>query len=510
MELNYKLKKEKVPHNEIGLMQFKTMQMGTPSVGVEEIFNILDNSGFALLINHMTDGVLIVNTDDIVCSINNAALKMNSVKKFDVLGGSLKELFATSSLDWDKFEKQNNTKLRQEFVTSKDDGRSILVSVRLIRDSTGNVAYIFIIMRDLKLFDHMRRTATGVSGGNVFKFLSDREISPDFETQRHFSEDVNRMIVCGTRAMHQGVRLLLTGESGSGKTELAKYLHRSLGTPEEPFVHINCGAIPETLFESEMFGYEKGAFTGSVQNGKRGLIESADGGTLLLDEIGEVPLSLQAKLLKFLDDGVVQRIGGRTGKKINTRIISATNHDLWQMVCEKRFRQDLYYRLAVITLEVSPLRKQPELINHLINHFVTAANRMRKPHLKISEICRSYLTSHSFPGNIRELHNLIQHLSVLADEEALADHLPKYVLQQGDKKEDYITSVLTPMDQEEELVNESFSVLTRPLKEQVREFERALIDTAIERLGSKRKAAHALGVNIGTIVRKTQEVLIHS
>lgn len=358
-------------------------------------------------------------------------------------------------------------------------------------------------MRDLQVFDHLRRTATGISGGNVFKFLADRDIGPDFETQRRLSEEVERMIIRGSRALHQGARLLLVGESGSGKTELAKYLHRTVGTPEQAFVHVNCGAIPESLFESEMFGYEKGAFTGALQTGKRGLIETAEGGTLFLDEIGEVPLASQAKLLMFLEDGTVQRIGGRSGKKINTRVISATNRDLWQLVDENQFRHDLYYRLAVITLEVTPLRRQPELIRHLIDHFVAAANRMRKPHLRISRACLAGLVKHPFPGNIRELHNLIQHLSVTADDEALPEHLPSYILH-GDKRDRVSSNPLAPPQQQASSDIRTAADSSRPLKEQVRAFERTLIDSAIDRLGSKRKAARALGVDIGTIVRKTQ------
>jgi DNA-binding NtrC family response regulator len=226
-------------------------------------------------------------------------------------------------------------------------------------------------------------------------------------------------------------------------------------------------------------------------------------GTLFLDEIGEVPLSSQAKLLKFLEDGVIQRIGGRSGKKVNTRVVSATNRDLWQQVTEGRFRKDLYYRLAVITLEVTPLRQQPKLVRHLVDHFVGAANRMRKPKMRVSEDCLAALDRYSFPGNIRELHNLIQHLSVAADEEARPEHLPSYVLR-GERDDTIDTG---NQNETGPTQGGSFKIVTmspRSLKEQVKEFERALIDNAIDRLGSKRKAARALGVDIGTIVRKTQ------
>lgn len=485
-------------------MQFKAIDMGTETLGIEEISSVISTPGFSMIMDRMTDGVMVVDAENVVRAINSTAIHMNDVKQSDVVGGTLDEFFASSALEWGEPVEKSSARQKREFIASSDDGRSFLVSLRHLRDSVGKIGLTLVFMRDLQVFDHMRRSAAGISGGNVFKFLADKDAGPDFEAQRALSKDVERMIVRGARALHQGARLLLVGESGSGKTELAKYLHRSVGTPEEAFIHVNCGAIPESLFESEMFGYEKGAFTGALQTGKRGLIEAAEGGTLFLDEIGEIPLSSQAKLLKFLEDGIVQRIGGRSGKKVNTRVVSATNRDLWQLVNEKRFRHDLYYRLAVITLEVTPLREQPNLVRHLIDHFVATANRMRKPQLRVSGECADALAAHAFPGNIRELHNLIQHLSVTADEEALREHLPDYVL------EGRGISVSKDAQTETDEHGTAAQVLPaggsdKPLKEQVRAFERTLIDNAINALGSKRKAARALGVDIGTIVRKTQE-----
>ena len=484
-------------------MQFKTIETETALPGMEEISSLLDTPGFAMILDRMIDGVLIADADGVVRAINSAALHINNLRSVDILGGPLQDLLSRSTLDWGEYPDQPAAQRRREFIASSDEGRSILISVRTLRDASGGVGLTLIFMRDLQLFDHLRRTAAGLRGGNVFRFLSDRDIGPDFEVQRRLSTEIDQLIQRGTRALHQGARLLLIGESGSGKTELAKYFHRAVGTPEEAFIHVNCGAIPEGLFEAEMFGHEKGAFTGALQTGKRGLIEAAEGGTLFLDEIGEVPPSSQAKLLRFLEDGVVQRIGGRSGKKINTRVISATNRDLWRLVTENRFRKDLYYRLAVITLEASPLRDQPELIRHLIDHFVAAANRMRKPRLRLSQACRTRLSAHPFPGNIRELHNLIQHLSVAADEEALPEHLPPYVLH-GDE-EPGSNAIRPAPTAQGDLRQACAAASLRPLREQVRAFERGLIDSAIDRLGSKRKAARALGVDIGTIVRKTRE-----
>jgi transcriptional regulator with PAS, ATPase and Fis domain len=219
---------------------------------------------------------------------------------------------------------------------------------------------------------------------------------------------------------------------------------------------------------------------------------------LFLDEVGEIPINLQAKLLKFLEDGMVQRVGGRNERPIAARVIAATNRDLRQLVSTGEFRQDLYYRLAVFTLDVPPLRKQPGLKAHLIDHFVSAANRVRSPHLKLSAECRDAIMRYRCPGNIRELHNLIQHLSIVAVDIAAVEHLPVHVMA-GRSESSSEPSTETATVTEEEL-----SPSEMPLKIRVREFERGVIDEAIERHGSKRKAARALGVDIGTIVRKTR------
>jgi len=287
--------------------------------------------------------------------------------------------------------------------------------------------------------------------------------------------------------------VLLTGQSGTGKTEIAKHLHALVCGDNRPFVHVNCGSIPESLFESEMFGYERGSFTGALQGGKKGLIENAGGGTLFLDEVGEIPLISQAKLLKFLEDGTVQRIGAATGKRVDVRVIAATNRDLDLMVEEGRFRRDLFFRLNVIALDVPPLRGRRELIEALIDLYVERANARRTPPLTLARDCRERLLEHDYPGNIRELANIVEHLSVVADGEAGAADLPPSVAERAAP-----AFVGGPGSESPH----GFPNIS--LKDEVRAYETQLIGEAIRLLGSKRKAAQALGVDIGTVVRKTQ------
>lgn len=220
------------------------------------------------------------------------------------------------------------------------------------------------------------------------------------------------------------VPVLITGESGTGKELVARGIHHQSARREKPFVAINCGAIPETLLESELFGHEKGAFTGAGQQ-RKGRIEHAQGGTLFLDEIGDIPLPLQVKLLRFLQDRQIQRLGGKDSISIDARIIAATNVDLLQALTEGRFREDLYYRLCVVTISVPPLRERRADIPVLARTFLLRlADEQRKPVVGVTPEAMAALTDHSWPGNVRELENRIKRAVVMAEGRSItAAHL---------------------------------------------------------------------------------------
>jgi two-component system response regulator HydG len=209
--------------------------------------------------------------------------------------------------------------------------------------------------------------------------------------------------------------VLIQGESGTGKELVARRLHFKSERADKPYVTINCGALQETLLESELFGHEKGAFTGAVAQ-KLGLVETADGGTLFLDEIGEMSLGIQAKLLRFLQEGEIYRIGGKKPLRVDVRVISATNRDLEREVKESRFREDLFYRLNTITLRVPPLRKRKEDIRPLVDFFLKNSKyggpvQIKRVDQKVYELFQNY----EWPGNIRELQNTIERLKILAE-----------------------------------------------------------------------------------------------
>jgi transcriptional regulator with PAS, ATPase and Fis domain len=232
-------------------------------------------------------------------------------------------------------------------------------------------------------------------------------------------------------AISEATTILVQGESGTGKDLIAKTIHHQSRRQDKPFVAINCSAIPETLMEAELFGHERGAFT-DAKAMKKGLFEMADGGTLFLDEIGELSPLLQAKLLRVLEDQVIRRVGGVRDMQVDVRVIAASNRDLERAVKENAFRQDLYYRLAIISIFLSPLRDRKDDILPLVEYFIDRYNnKFRKSVTGISDDTRKLLLNYDWPGNVRELKNAVERAMILEESDVLqADYLPFAVAQQ--------------------------------------------------------------------------------
>src|SRR5262245_19018416 len=213
--------------------------------------------------------------------------------------------------------------------------------------------------------------------------------------------------------------ILLTGESGTGKDVMARFIHSKSGRAGNPMIIVNCGALPETLFESEFFGHERGAFTGASAT-RRGLLEAADGSSLFLDEIGDLPLLMQVKLLHFLEHGRFRRVGSTRDQNADVRIVAATNRDLPVEVERQRFRADLYYRLNVVSLHIPPLRERRDAIAQLINHFLSHyRHRFNRPNLDVSPAARERLENYSWPGNVRELRNCLERAAALSQSDVI-------------------------------------------------------------------------------------------
>lgn len=290
--------------------------------------------------------------------------------------------------------------------------------------------------------------------------------------------------------------ILLIGESGTGKEVFAHAIH-NICCPNGPFIAMNCAAIPRNLIESELFGYERGSFTGAEKNGRPGKIELADGGTLFLDEIGDMPYELQAVLLRVLQDKEVARIGSKRTQVVNFRLIAATNHNLWQMVEERTFREDLYYRLSVLTVEIPPLRERKEDIILLAEYFIEQyANRIGKPVPVIGDSAREVMMKYNWPGNVRQLENaMIYAVNMTENITIEANHLPKELFYENQSKKIPIESWKINTSQENFRTDLS-----------LKEHEKQIIERTLAQTNNTVSiAAKILGISKTSIYRKMKE-----
>lgn len=314
------------------------------------------------------------------------------------------------------------------------------------------------------------------------------------------SPDMNEIIAQAQIIARLASTVLITGESGTGKDVLARYIHERSARAGFPLVTVNCGAIPENLFESEFFGYEKGAFSGATQV-KRGLIEVADGSTLFLDEIAELPSVMQVKILRFLESGEFRRVGGTRNLYSNARLIAATNQDLLTAMQENRFRSDLFYRLNVIELFIPPLRERRPDLPALIEYYLDYYRRsFEKPRLELSSAARRCLETYDYPGNVRELKNIIERAAALTGGdiiEAAALKFPKsFGASQNAPPENGVLPGLSPVFE----ISSADSII------KLEELERRYILSVLEFTdGNRDRAAALLGISRRTLFRRLKE-----
>jgi len=289
-----------------------------------------------------------------------------------------------------------------------------------------------------------------------------------------------------------GANILIIGESGTGKDHFAKYLHQKSGRGSRSFIHLNCSAIPGELFESELFGYEHGAFSGTLSAGKPGLAELADGGTLYLDEIGELTPKNQVKLLHFLETKTLTRLGGGQPRKIDSHIIAATNQDLWSSIKSGLFRADLYYRIRTIEISIPPLRERPQDILALIEHFEQTHGSLHS----FDQAATNFLLSRPWAGNVRELMNFLEKLNVLEE--------PGTITLDTLTGERYHFSSLKAAPPPPPSATKY-----KTLKQALADFERSYITAAIQQTSTLTEAAQILDIDLTTLNRKKRQLGIY-
>lgn len=321
--------------------------------------------------------------------------------------------------------------------------------------------------------------------GNQVAAASTQAHANDTKTIVYKSEVMKQLMKMIDRVAPSNATILTLGESGTGKELIARAVHDRSTRKNKPFVAINCGALRETLLESELFGHEKGSFTGAYTR-KIGLAEAANGGTLFLDEIGELSPGIQAKLLRFIQEGEIFRVGGKDPIKVDIRLISATNRELDQEVARGNFREDLYYRINTITVHSPPLRRRKEDIPLLVEYFLIKGNaRFMNRGRQMSEDAMKILTRYDWPGNIRELQNVVERLQILSD---------GHTIMPGDLPE----NIVNP---EQKIVTDDYDPTTT-----LYELEKRYILKGLNYFdGNKTQAANALGITIKTLYNKLHE-----
>jgi transcriptional regulator with PAS, ATPase and Fis domain len=288
------------------------------------------------------------------------------------------------------------------------------------------------------------------------------------------------------------VSVLITGESGVGKEVIANAIHQQSQRSKGPLIKVNSGAIPETLLESELFGYDYGAFTGARKQGKPGMFELANEGTLFLDEVGDIPYSLQGKLLRALQDREIMRIGGVKPTPVDVRIVAATNKNLEEMVKKGTFRDDLYYRLNVVAIDIPPLRERKEDIPMFVLHFLEKMNKKHQYNKHISPAVIDVLMLYSWPGNVRELENVVERMIIMTE---------------GDE----ITMKHLPIQIKSQIATETISVITdSSFRTTIEQTEKQLLKQALQNHKSTREIAKVMKINQSTVVRKLKKYNLSS
>ena len=435
------------------------------------------------------DGILVTDIQGDVIRVNAAFERAFSISRREVLGRNARELVKEGLYRESAVLKVIKTG-EPATVILEQNGKRLIVTATPAFNACGAFSSVVANIRDITELNNLQNKLEQqrlVAEGYLRELSFLQGQTTNGSGLIAHSKEMKGILDTIKTVSQVDSTLLITGESGVGKEVIVNQVHRSSNRKDKPLIKINCGAIPATLFESELFGYEDGAFTGARRRGKAGFFEMANGGSLFLDEIGELDLDLQVKLLRVIQDGEVTRIGGAKPLQVDVRIISATNRDLWKLVEEGRFRKDLYYRLNVINIEVPPLRDRRDDILPLAQHFIEKFNQRYGKNKALSMELGRVLRSLDWPGNIRELENLIENLVVLVQSDVLLpeDLPPRYHEAGADGSAPQV------------VVNGLL-----PLKEAVRQVERQLLRLAQEQYTTTREIARALGVDQSTISRK--------
>ena len=425
---------------------------------------------FATMIDNMDQGVLVVDDESRVQFVNQTALKTLGVVQNNIIGKPIRFRPLT-------FE-SNFTHGHMQHIVSWDDKSELIIGQ--LHNIQGRQLFLMAF--------HQSHTSFSVANAPDEPHIE--QLVGECRVMRQLKRLISRIAPSPSSVM-------VVGESGTGKEVVARAIHKLSGRRNKPFIAINCAAIPEQLLESELFGYVKGAFTGASANGKTGLIQAANTGTPFLDEIGDMPLMLQAKLLRAIEAREILPIGASSPIQVDIRIISATNQNLAQFIAEGKFREDLFYRLNVIPITLPPLRERQEDIELLVHYFLHLhTRRLGSVYPGIAPDVVEILRKHRWPGNLRELSNLMEYLVNVVPSGEVIDStlLPPNLLNNGTTEQSDVTEV-----------SEAHLSLDDAGGTALEEMEKQMIREALSRHNSKKQVADELGIGIATLYRKIKK-----
>ena len=462
---------------------------------------------FDAIMSHSRDGLFVVDKTGVVVMVNKATEDMFSFNKADVLGRNVRDLVSEGFYEPSVSVLVIEQKKILSLIQTTRHKKKVLSTGIPIFDDAGEVQFVLVNDRDISHINELAQSlylSEMPSQGLRMDYSKGDIASTELEKMVVKSPLMVQVVQTAVQASKFDIPMIITGESGVGKSMIARLVHQLSPRRNYPFVDVNCAALTPSLVESELFGHEGGAFTGASATAQKGLFETADQGTLFLDEIGEIPLSMQVKLLKFLETMELRRVGGTTPIKINTRIIAATNQNLEEMVETGRFRRDLYFRLNVVPMRIPALGRRSEDIVPLAQSFIDRFNQEFDTNKILTKPVCQMLSQYHFPGNVRELENLIKRLVTMTpqDKSELA-HLPPLVPQSGRERP-------TPVSHQPHIHEhppvQALAPQEKPAppsyQNEVNHFERELLRQAVVQYGSQRKAAKALGISQSTLSRK--------
>ena len=458
-----------------------------------------DSNVLNAILEASSDGVLISDNKGNITYVNSAYEQITGLKKEQMIGQNLHKLLDEKLFNIAAslivLEDGKPVSIMHKYIT----GKNALTTASPIYNEQGEIIGVFNNTRNISGLAMLRNELIGTNNHIPQHYFNK---SQDIIQQQMLSQGfvfkskiMMQLLELASKAARFDSTVLIYGESGSGKEVLAKFIHQQSPRREGPFRKLNCAAIPDELFESELFGYEPGSFTGAKREGKQGMLELANQGTILLDEVSELSLAAQSKLLRAIQEREVFRVGASEVTKLNVRIIAASNKKLAEEVEQGNFRVDLFFRLNIVPIEIPPLRERKEDISALVSYFLEKLNELYKKEVIITPEAMKVMIDYSWPGNVRESQNLIEYLFVINTDnkidieqlppKLLADHAYEDYMQKGEKSAEKLNYLLD-------------------------NFEKNIIIATLKNHSSMRQAATDLGINVSTLSRKMKKYRIET